>query len=158
MRAIHAIATLLVALLLVAPTQGQAPADADFLRRAHEIDVSGIASGQLALQQAQTAEARQLAEQLINVHSANNARLQQLAAQLGVALPQTGGTVDLGGQALNFDQAFFSALARDHGAAVALYEQQGTLGQDWRVRDFARQAQLALQEIHTRALDLSARG
>ena len=127
--------------------------DRNFLADAARAGLAEIAAGQLALQRSRAPGIREYAEVLVKDHQAANARLQQIAASKGLALPTQpshGQQRDL--QHLqrlagkDFDDRFLRQMVDDHQRAIDLFghEIKGR-HQDADLKDFAQQTLIGLE-------------
>ena len=100
-----------------------------FAARAAVIGRAEIELGQLALQQTQDKGVRDYAQRMVKDHQAAAAKLQQIAGQESLDLPQS---LDAEHEALKaklsglkgaaFDREYARAMAKGHDQAVALFE------------------------------------
>jgi len=100
-----------------------------FASQAAIIGKAEIELGQLAMKNAQDANVRKYAEQMVKDHSAADKKLKAIAAKENLQLPQA---LDQEHQSLktklqslkgaDFDRAYAQAMASGHDKAVALFE------------------------------------
>ncbi len=135
-------AALLFASPAVAAPSGQ---DASWLKAAHQYNLTEISAGQAAQSHAASATVRGLGQMFIADHTAGDAKLQAVAAQLGVSLP---GTPDAAQQqqlaqasatsGSAFDALFLSSQTSGHRQALAAGTAEISSGQDASVLALAR--------------------
>lgn len=113
----------------------------------HEVAGAGMTEvqfGELALQNAGSAEVKGFAQQMINDHSRSNARLSSLVAGTEIKLPTAlNGTYKtkhtelqkLRGSA--FDRAYMQAQVEDHKKVIQMLEYQASAGKDPQLKAFA---------------------
>ena len=145
-----------------APHQG-APAEAkgtalakqdrDFIEDAGQGSLYEIKAGQLAQQKAQADDVKQLGKRMVDDHTAVNGRLQQLAQQKGLSLPQQ---LDKKHQdkidslskktGTDFDKAYVEATSDDHKSDVDAFDKAAKEAKDPGVKDFAASTLPTLRE------------
>jgi len=127
-----------VALLFASPAAA-APAgqDASWLKAAHQYNLTEISAGQGAQSHAATATVRGLGQMFIADHTAGDAKLQAVAAQLGVSLPGTPNatqqqqlTQASAASGSAFDALFLSSQTSGHRQALAAGTTEISSGQD----------------------------
>ena len=135
-----------VALLFASPAAA-APSgqDASWLKAAHQYNLTEISAGQAAQSHAASATVRGLGQVFIADHTAGDAKLRAVAAQLGVSLP---GTPDAAQQqqlaqasatsGSAFDALFLSSQTSGHRQALAAGTTEISSGQDASVLALAR--------------------
>jgi putative membrane protein len=108
------------------------PGDSEdlFLKTAAEGNQAEIALGQLALQQAESAEVKQFGARMIQDHQKANQEVKELASKEGVQLPrrmnekQKLRQVELGQLSGHpFDLAYMQYMMKDHRKEVKQFEQ-----------------------------------
>jgi len=127
------------AALLFASPAAAAPSgqDTTWLKAAHQYNLTEISAGQAAQSHAASATVRTLGQMFIADHTAGDARLQAVAAQLGVSLP---GTPDATQQqqlaqasatsGSAFDALFLNSQTSGHRQALAAGATEISSGQD----------------------------
>ena len=138
--------------------------DREFLRNAAESGLAELQAAQLALQAATSPEVRQFAQQMVQEHTASNARLAAIAARKGGELPATPGLVEQGrlkllqmSPAPDFEQQYVDGLGvRTHQGTVALFQQHVERGQDPDLRRFAQEQLPQLRQDLQQAQQLQA--
>jgi len=135
------------AALLFASPAAAAPSgqDASWLKAAHQYNLTEIGAGQAAQSHAASATVRGLGQMFIADHTAGDAKLQAVAAQLGVSLP---GTPDAAQQqqlaqasaasGSAFDALFLSSQTSGHRQALAAGTTEISSGQDASVLALAK--------------------
>ena len=139
--------------------------DREFLRNAAESGLAELQAAQLALQAATSPEVRQFAQQLVDEHTASNARLAAIAAGKGGELPAAPGLVEQGRIRLlqmstgpEFELQYIDGLGvRAHQGTVALFQQHVERGQDPELRRFAQEQLPKLRQDLQLAQQLQAR-
>jgi putative membrane protein len=139
--------------------------DREFLRNAAESGLAELQAAQLALQAAPSPDVRQFAQQLVEEHTASNARLAAIAARKGGELPATPGLVEQGrirqlqlSTGPEFEQQYVESLGvRAHQGTVALFQQHAERGQDPELRRFAQEQLPKLRQDLQLAQQLQAR-
>jgi len=125
--------------------------DALFAAAAADGGLTEVTISQLGQQKATDPELKRFSEQMIEEHTRMNAELKALAAQKGIALPQTPDfrsqfcAQSLAGlSGAEFDKCYAKAQLVVHLDSVALFEAEATRGVD---RDVAALAAKALPRI-----------
>lgn len=100
-----------------------------FASQAAVISKAEIELGRLAMQRSQDANVRKFAQRMVEDHQAAEAKLEKIAAQENITLPQS---LDAEHQALKqklskldgeaFDRAYAMEMEKGHDEAVALFE------------------------------------
>jgi putative membrane protein len=132
-RTICSLATVaFVAALPLMPLSAATPGDGDdsFLKMAAQGNVAEIALGQLALQNAESAEVKQFGAKIIQDHQQASQEVQQLASKAGIQLPsqisqeQKTRQVELAQlSGHSFDLAYMQYMLKDHRKEVKQFEQ-----------------------------------
>jgi putative membrane protein len=114
------------------PVSAATPGDGDdaFLKMAAQGNVAEIALGQLALQNAESAEVKQFGAKIIQDHQKASQEVQQLASKEGIQLPrqisqeQKTRQVELAQlSGRPFDLAYMQYMLKDHRKEVTQFEQ-----------------------------------
>ena len=121
--------------------------DREFLRNAAESGLAELQAAQLVLQAATSPEVQRFAQQMVQEHTASNARLAAIAARKGGELPAAPGLVEQGRIRLlqastgpELEQSYVDGLGvRAHQGTVALFQQHVERGQDPDLRRFAQE-------------------
>jgi putative membrane protein len=133
--------------------QQPAQQDLEFAKKAAGDGMAEVKLGQLASQQAESAQVKQFGQRMVDDHSSANDKLRSIARQEGIDLPQ--GMRDQAQQAYNdlqsksghgFDQAYMDKMVEDHQKAVDLFQQEAQSGEDADLQSFAEQTLPTLQE------------
>ncbi|HEY7640295.1 MAG TPA: DUF4142 domain-containing protein [Steroidobacteraceae bacterium] len=138
---------------------------ASFAAKAAAIGEAEIELGRLAMQQTQDPRVRDYAQRMVNDHQAAAAKLQQIAAQEKLELPQV---LDAEHEALKqklselkgaaFDREYAKAMAKGHDQAVALFESASQAPQMTpRLKEFAAATLPTLKQHMQLAHELHAR-
>jgi len=115
--------------------------DVSFVRRATESGRKEIASARDAAPQLKRPELKQMAEMLVQDHTAANAKLSKIAETKGWPLPapQAAAAPPPAGTASgSFDDKWTAEMIAGHERSVALYRAQAQGGEDQDLRQFAR--------------------
>ena len=118
--------------------------DRDFIEEAAQGGLFEVRAGQLAQQKAMADEVKQFGKRMVDDHTAVNGRLQQLAQQKGLNVPQqldkkhqdridslakkTGG---------DFDKAYVDAMVDDHKGDVDAFDRMSKDAKDADLKAFA---------------------
>ncbi|HUI83373.1 MAG TPA: DUF4142 domain-containing protein [Candidatus Binatia bacterium] len=123
---------------------GVLTADRHFMDKAAQGGMAEVELGQLAEQNAQSAEVKAFGKRMVEDHSKANDELKQLASQRGVALPTGLDAKDkmtkerlskLHGAA--FDKAYMRDMVTDHKKDVAEFRHESTAAHDPTLKDWA---------------------
>jgi putative membrane protein len=122
----------------------------------HEAAIGGMAEvqlGKLAQQNAQDDQVKQFGARMVQDHSAANDKLQAIAADKGITLPQQldhkhKQTYDKLSKmkGAQFDRAFMHAMAEDHDKVVKQFRQQAKSGEDQDIKQFAESTLPTLEQ------------
>ena len=115
--------------------------DVSFVRRATESGRKEIASARDAAPQLKRPELKQMAEMLVQDHTAANAKLSKIAETKGWPLPapQAAAAPPPAGTASgSFDDKWTAEMIAGHERSVALYRAQAQGGEDQDLRQYAR--------------------
>jgi putative membrane protein len=129
-------------------------ADSMFMTHAAADGMAEVQMGEMALQKTSDPKVKQLAQRIVDDHTAANGKLRALGQQKQVALPNapmkdaqdkaaTMNSMD----GARFDQAWVAAMVDDHQKAVKMFSDETTRTQDADVRSFA-QATLPTLKTH----------
>ena len=129
------------------------PADKEWVTTAGMAGLAEVQMGNLALQNAESADVKSFAQRMVTDHSRSNEELQQLVSAKGLALPaQLDGehksAVDhlTGLSGREFDKAYMQHMVADHDKAVAHFTTGSTSAQDADIKGFATKSLPVLQE------------
>lgn len=136
-------------------------ADADFVRRASSADLTEVALGKLAAQQASSSDVKKFAARMVEDYTKSSEALSKAAGSRGLQLavapePAQQQEIDRmkGLEGSKFDRAYSDAMVRDHKLTTGLYQLEADKGEDPVIRDFARQQLPVLKEHEKLADDL----
>lgn len=148
--------------VLFASIQGQYPVkaqsqdnsqDTQFAQEAASGGMTEVKLGQLAQQNASSAEVKAFGERMVTDHSKANAELKRVAAKEGITLPtqmseKDQATCDQLSQLKGdqFDQAYTKAMLKDHEKDVSDFEQEASSGSNDAVKQFATRTLPTLKE------------
>jgi putative membrane protein len=128
------------------------PADKEFVVNAGMAGLSEVQMGNLALQNAQSADVKAFAQRMVTDHSQSNAELANLATAKGLALPaELAGKHQQGLEHLRslsgaeFDKAYMQHMVADHQEAVTLF-QTGSAASDPEIKAWAAKTLPILQQ------------
>jgi len=141
--------------------------DQTFMTQNAQTDLAEITVGQLAAQRATTAPIRQAAQTIASDHQQVLSKLQDLARNLHVTLPNSpDATQQQLAQQLNatsgtaFDQAYLQGMIQGHQTSINQTQQEIQSGSDPQVIDFAKSylpgAQKHLQMVQQLSANSSA--
>lgn len=129
------------------------PEDKEWVVNAGMAGLAEVQMGNLALQQASSADVKSFAQRMVTDHSKSNAELAQLATTKGLALPteldnEHKGALDhltsLSGA--EFDKAYMKHMVEDHQKAVAHFQTGSTSASDPDIKAWAGKTLPTLQE------------
>ncbi|HYI11628.1 MAG TPA: DUF4142 domain-containing protein [Thermoanaerobaculia bacterium] len=127
--------------------------DKEFVVNAGMSGLAEVQMGNLALQNAQSADVKAFAQRMVTDHSKANQELQELATVKGLALPaELAGEPQQGLEHLatlsgaEFDKAYMQHMVADHGKAVSQFQTASTSAQDADVKAWAAKTLPTLQE------------
>lgn len=130
----------------------QASNQDSFWNDAAQAGMEEVMLANLALQKSQNEEVKQLAQKVVDDHTAANNELKDLAASKSVTLPADVNAKQkavydklnaMSGDA--FDMEFVKTMVKDHEKAVSLFQKQSTGGKDAEVKAFAAKTLPTLQ-------------
>ena len=140
------------------------PPDLDFVLKAASGGMEEVALGELAAQKVQSQQVKELAQLIVQEHTAANQELMQVAGSKGIQVPETTSTAsqtvaasmsELNGP--KFDLAYVMQQQGAHLAAVAMFEHAANHAMDPDVKAFA-QEYLPKIQAHTRKIEETAQG
>jgi putative membrane protein len=127
--------------------------DREFIDDAAQGGLYEVKAGQLAQQKAQADDVKQFGKRMVDDHTAVNGRLQQLAQQKGVSLPQQ---LDKKHQdridslakktGPDFDKSYVSDMVDDHKKDVDAFEKASKDAKDADLKSFAASTLPTLRE------------
>lgn len=127
--------------------------DREFIDGAAQGGLFEVKAGQLAQQRAQADDVKQLGKRMVDDHTAVNGRLQQLAQQKGLSVPQQ---LDKKHQdkidslskktGLDFDKAYVDEMVDDHKKNVDHFDKAAKDAKDPDVKAFASSTLPALRD------------
>ena len=151
----------LVCLFLIACFAGTASAesarssaaDTDFVRKASSGNLTEIALGKLAADQASSDDVKTYAARMVADHTQANEQLGKLAGSKGIQIataPDVAQQQDIdrlkGLDGAAFDRAYSDLMVRSHKLTSGLYELEATKGEDTEIRAFAHDSLPVLRE------------
>ena len=128
-------------------------ADTDFVRKASSGNLTEIALGKLAANQASSDDVKKYAARMIADHIQANEKLGKLAGSKGIQIATAPDVAqqqdidrlkDLDGAA--FDRAYSDLMVRSHKLTTGLYDLEASKGEDVEIRAFARDLLPVLRE------------
>ena len=140
------------------------PPDLDFVLKAASGGMEEVALGELAAQKVQSQQVKELAQLIVQEHTAANQELMQIAQSKGIQVPQTTSPTtqtvaasmsELNGQ--EFDLAYVMQQHGAHLATVALFDFAANHAMDPDVKAFA-QKYLPKIQAHTAKIEETAQG
>lgn len=128
--------------------------DSTFMKHAAAGNMAEIDMGRMALNKSSDAQVKQLAQRIVDDHTAANAKLKTLAESKHVTLP-AGPTPDARKAAASmrkmdgsaFDKAWSKHMVTDHQKAIKMFTKASSNSKDPDVRNFA-QATLPVLKTH----------
>jgi len=128
-------------------------ADTDFVRKASSGNLTEIALGKLAADQASSDDVKKYAARMVVDHTQRNEQLGKLAGSKGIQIataPDIAQQQDIdrlkGLDGAAFDRAYSDLMVRSHKLTTGLYELEATKGEDTEIRAFARDTLPVLRE------------
>lgn len=138
------------------------PADAAFIQKAADGNMSEVSLGEMAAHKGQTATVREFGLHMVKDHSVTARELQTLAAAKKVSLPSKPGPeskataarlAQLSGAA--FDHAYVADMVEDHQKDVAEFRHESKAARDPEVKAFASKTLPVLQSHLTMITHIS---
>jgi len=151
----------LVCFLLIACLTGLASAesarssaaDTDFVRKASGGNLTEIALGRLAADQASSDDVKTYAARMVADHTQANEQLGKLAGSKGIQIataPDVAQQQDIdrlkGLDGAAFDRAYSDLMVKSHKLTAGLYELEASKGEDTEIRAFAHDTLPLLRE------------
>ena len=140
------------------------PEDKEFVVKAGTGGLYEVQTGNLALQNAASADVKAFAQRMVTDHGKANAELAQLATTKGVALateldgPEQSAYEHLSTlSGAEFDKAYMQHMVEDHNKAVADFDKASTSAADADLKAWAGKTLPALREHQTMAKDIAAK-
>jgi len=136
-----------------------------FANTAAQSGLAEVAAGQLAQQKAASPQVRQFGQTLVQDHTEANQRLQDIAQQDDMTLPEQPSGAQraelqrlqgLSGQ--QFDRSFVEAEIKDHRQAIAQFEREERSGKDAALKAFAHDTLPVLRKHLRIAQSLAGKG
>ncbi|HVI56874.1 MAG TPA: DUF4142 domain-containing protein [Luteibacter sp.] len=128
-------------------------ADTDFVRKASSGNLSEIALGKLAADQASSDDVKKYAARMVADHTDANEKLGKLAGSKGIqiaAAPDAAQQQEIdrlkGLDGAAFDRAYSDLMVKSHKLTAGLYELEATKGEDTEIRAFAHDTLPVLRE------------
>ena len=123
-----------------------------FWNEAAQSGMAEVMLGNLALQKSSNEEVKQMAQKIVDDHTAANNELKDLAATKSATLPTEVNSKQKGTYATlialsgeEFDKEFIKVMVKDHEKAVGLFQKQVNKGADADVKAFAAKTLPTLQ-------------
>jgi putative membrane protein len=130
-----------------------AEVDQDFAKEAAQGGVIEVRLGELAQQQAKSAEVKDFGQRMVEDHGQANDKLKQIAEQKGIELPtdlseEAQGTYEDLQQhsGAEFDEAYMDEMVSDHEDDVSAFEDYVGNAEDADLRSFAEETLPTLKE------------
>jgi len=127
--------------------------DREFINKAGLAGLYEVRVGQLAAQRAQSSDVKQLAQKIVDEHTAVNVRLQKLAQQKGLSLPSQ---LDKKHQdkidslskktGVDFDKAFVDEMIDDHKSHIDDFDKAAKESKEPDMKEFAAATLPTLRE------------
>lgn len=145
-------------------TSTVSPADKEWVSNAGMAGLAEVQMGNLALQNAQSADVKAFAQRMVTDHSKSNEELQQIATAKGLTLPaelageHKAGLDHLAGlSGAEFDKAYMQHMVGDHEKAVGLFQNGSSGAQDPDIKNYATKNLPIIQEHAKLAQEVSAK-
>jgi putative membrane protein len=128
-------------------------ADTDFVRKASSGNLTEIALGKLAANQASSDDVKKYAARMVADHTQANEKLGKLAGSKGIQIataPDVAQQQDIDRvkdlDSAAFDRAYSDLMVRSHKLTTGLYDLEASKGEDVEIRAFARDMLPVLRE------------
>ncbi len=140
-------------------------ADRHFMDKAAEGGKAEVELGQLATQKASSEDVKKFGQRMVDDHTRANQKLQELASQKGVTLPDKLSAKDqatkdrlekLSGK--QFDQAYMRDMVKDHTKDVNEFQKEANTAKDPDVKSFAQTTLPTLQDHLKEAKQIAPSG
>ena len=150
-------------LLAVMSFQTFASNASDFVDDASAKGIAEIEGGKLALEKGQSADVKKFAQQMIDDHTAANAKLKALAAQKKLEVADDAELMSKAKEMIlklrdgeSFDKAYANNQVVAHEQTIELFRKQAEKGEDADLKAFAKTTLPKLEGHLKMAKDLSA--
>ncbi len=137
--------------------------DKKFMKNAAQGGMAEVQLGQLAVQNAASADVKAFGQRMVDDHTKANDQLKQVAAGMSYTLPDSISSGDKAEAAklakmtgAGFDKAYVDYMVKDHKADVKEFEREAAHGTG-SVKAFASSTLPTLQEHLKMAMDLQAK-
>lgn len=128
-------------------------ADKRFLDKAAEGGKAEVELGQLAVQKAASEDVKKFGQRMVDDHTRANQKLQEVAEQKGIKLPDKLDAKDQATKARleklsgkQFDEAYMKDMVKDHTKDVNEFQREANDGKDPDVKSFAQTTLPTLQD------------
>src|ERR1700754_624503 len=128
-------------------------ADTDFVRKASSGNLTEIALGKLAADQASSDDVKTYAARMVTDHTKASEQLGKLAGSKGIQIataPDVAQQQDIdrlkGLDGAAFDRAYSDLMVKSHKLTAGLYELEASKGEDTEIRAFAHDTLPLLRE------------
>lgn len=127
--------------------------DRQFVKEAADGGMAEVELGQLATEKGSSSGVKKFGQRMVDDHSKANDQLKQIASEKGIQLPATPSAKNeklkqhlskLSGT--DFDQAYMSAMVKDHREDVAAFQRESQVGNDPDIKQFAAETLPTLQD------------
>ena len=157
-----ALLSVMLSVASIAPVHAEvSSSDRDFVAKAVEAGLAEIAEARVALKNSQRPDVQTFARRMIADHSKAHEQLKSIAKAAGIEVPAAPSDQDLmrlkamGALAgSEFDNAYIQDQVKAHVAAVELFTQESSQGQDAQLKSFAAATLPTLKEHDTMAKSL----
>lgn len=146
------------------PAAALTPSEREFMMDAARGSMMEVQLGNLAAQKASSNDVKQFAERIVRDHSQLGQKLQQLASNLNVTLPQelepqqrnaVSRLEKLSGKA--FDREYLKVMISDHQKVISEFERAASQATNPEIKQFASEALPTLREHLKMARDLAGK-
>lgn len=127
--------------------------DRDFVKEAAMGGLMEVQLGKIVAERATNSEVKQFGQKMVDEHTKANAKLQQIAAQKGIQLPQQLDEDHM--EKINelqkntgpeFDREYISHMVDDHQEDIDTFKEQAEDGKDPALKQFASQSVPKLEQ------------
>jgi putative membrane protein len=137
--------------------------DTNFIKEAAAGGMGEVAFSKMA-EKSENPDVKRFAQRMVRDHTKANTDLTAIAGEASIEMPKM---LDADHQKIHdqlqtmhetdFDRQYMRVMVNDHDQAVKLFRQEDSLGQDSRLKQFARKTLPTIEEHQMMAADLSRR-
>ena len=140
-------------------------ADRRFVDKAAEGGKAEVELGQLAVQKASSDDVKKFGQRMVDDHTRANQKLQEVAQQKGIQLPDKLNSKDAATKARleklsgkQFDQAYMKDMVKDHTKDVNEFQREANTAKDPDVKSFVQTTLPTLQDHLKQAKQIESSG